>query len=274
MGCMNSPQSIPKKPKLPDLPLEYPRFPHYQNIFEKINKSSANFFKYVLIQDYFQIILNPVYSDGISGHDYEKIITLKILKNQVITNITLNNSNLYREFVDFHSRLHEYLLKAYKNYLKLANLKKKKEKINKIPQFVFLPFGVLFTLGSFRTKIDVMFNLLANENYVIRKDNPDIRLFFFLLMYVCSGLLLLVMNSFRKEYNEIKDYLPLEEFEQCYQTYEVKDADRNSLEFLEKLFRKDFILSYDDFFDRITSPELSWILSPKGIRVYLEEHND
>lgn len=274
MGCIHTSQTIPKKPKIIDLQLDYPRSPHYQGVFDKMNKSLANFFKYVFIQDYFQLILNPVYSNGFSSSDYEKLVELKILKNQVITNITLNNTDLYKKFLDFHSRLYEYILRAYKNYLKLSNQKKKNEKVHTVPQFVFLPFGILFTIGTYRTKIEVIFNLLANDNYVIVKENPQVRLFFFLLMYVCSGLLLLVMNSFRKEYSEIKEQLPLEEFEQCYQTYEVKDADRNSQEFLAKLFRKNSILTYEDFFDRITSPELSWILSTKGIRVYLEEHND
>ena len=277
MGCcLQTEQDIQKKPEIKDYHLTNLKYQKskFKKIFEKLISGEGSFLKFMYLQEYCQIILNPDYNDIFFLPTYLVMMDIKILKNHCIFEKSLDNEIERKYFLDFHRFYFENILKVYKFVYKDI-YGEKPHQSKAIPAKILLTIGFTCCNCSYRGRIEFLFNLLANYNYELENNN-ETKLFFRVLFSVCSGLIIATEQKLydQDEVEEKNRIFSVTEFKEMWQIYEVKDAKRcveNGL--LPRLFGDSETIGFDDFSTRVRDKNLNWILCGSGIRDYLEDHN-
>lgn len=263
------------KPKPQDLVFKKREDSKFHAMFEKIEKGSTSLFKSIYLYDFVQLLQHPHYEKGISRTDFNVLIHSKFLKLDSLIIGNLFDSNLEREFCDYQSHFYDKCLKAYNNFLKREKYKGKWDKAL-LPVLFIIPFGILYCLSSNQNKVELIFNLLANEKYEIERDSLHMKFFLYSLLFTASGLYLHIIKGLNHEYEGkcLGILVTDDELISCCHCYEFRDCIRNGKKFIEDFFGDNETLGIEEYMSRICKDEFNWVLDSASIRVYLEEHDD
>ena len=248
--------------------------------FNKI-ENTTNFFKYMNISDYLDCLLNFGLMDKEKrlnkSHSNEMKLTVftvflecKILQNILVFSESGRNEVNYNYFKNFYINVFEFMYKSYKSFYKTINDEKLRQEEKSIPKLGLIPLGIFNCIGSNRSKLELVFNLCANEDYELETESKDLKLLVFFLLMIPSGIYLLTLNETAKEDDREREVFPEDEFIRIYDVYQVKDCLRGIEIVLEKLFKSESKLSYEAFEKNVLEQKLEFIVSASGVRNFLE----
>lgn len=262
---------IARKRLPPDVKLLGEKGSH-ERIFENLEKS--NIFRLYNIQDVIQLFLNkfPRGGEGVSETEYFIFIEKKLIKNVQISEWILNSDTILSKVKDFHQKYYGVFMKGFKSFYKgLTNEKYRQETL---PVVCFLPLAFLYSNGRIDSKIELLFNMFANEDQNIVTSN-DLHYFIFSAFALPAPILLFTLKTLGDENEEVQKELDNFDFTSIFDTYQVKDAIHSTEEYLKILFTPEKpSLNYDEFKALFsTSKDLQSIFSAPFVRKFLEIHN-
>jgi hypothetical protein len=280
MGNSAQTKSIKRKPNLPDIEFRIIKGKN-EPIFKNV-EDTCNFLKYLQLHEYLELLFSyQITTVDSSSHlgimretNFPMFLEMKILKNILVFAESGRNDVNYTLFKDFYTNFFSFLHKTYKSYYKSVYDEKLHQEETSVPKLTLVPLGLFHCGGSNKAKIELIFNLCCNDNYEVEANSEVLRMLFFFILIIPSGVTLLTLNAVAKENDSVRDMFPEDEFIRIYDAYQVKDSLRELDKVLGILFKGEERLSFEAFQKSILTNNLEWIFSSAGVRNYLETHND
>lgn len=246
----------------------------YEKPFESFNKE-FNLLVRLPLYEYQLTLLNLPYSSQMRGpssiyldetdNDNCSVFFKNFIANHPIF-YAKRDDNLNQIFVEFISNLLTYLRKGTK-----AFMKKKQKEFNSgvIKKYYLCIIGILFCYSSDKGKIDALFSLLANDNNCIEK-NINNELLIYSMIFLATFSNYLTMKDMKKSYETLP--ITVDNNEVYAEAFGLEKIEALYLKFIDKLYGEgsQSEVSYDDYFNKIQTQELAWILTPQGIRSQLK----
>lgn len=218
------------------------------------------------------------YLESIKIENIQILFNRRILKNVLSSNYT-NNENILTFNQSFIKHFSCFMYKTYRNFNKIEYNDKSKMSIEYIPKLILIPFILQNTNGSYRNKLNFLFNILCNESSQVSIIDYRLKVIFFFLLMCPSGISLLILNEIANEDENTRKVFPEEEFVRIYDMYQVKDGIRNMKVLLLKLFKTNSfdnnkILNFNEFTNSFIENGFLFLFSNSGVREYMETNND
>ena len=197
--------------------------------------------------------------------EFQSFLENKIFKTSEINALSENNEEMLSRFKTAFIEIFGSLeLKLNQHYSQNNG--------ETITKKTLIPIGVIFCISSIVGKIKLIFDLYKNDNNMFVKSD-DFDKYLISSFLICSYCMI---SSRRKVSNSHSNVPKMNNSDmiKCLKVSELKDSQNLVKVFNETFFDKEE-LSWSEFRDKFEDKENSfqWILSPKGIRKKLEEHN-
>ena len=201
-----------------------------------------------------------------SYDEFHSFLENKILKLTEINELSEKNEIMVNTFFAVFKEIYTSLeVKLKQHYNENSN--------DRITKKTLIPFGILFTISNVVGKIKLLFDLFKNEEGRFAKsdDFDDYLLCSFLICSYC-------MISARRKITSTNPNIPemsKEELIRCLNVCELKDSENLVEVFNNTFFEKKDSYSWNEFKEKFLDKEngFQWILTTKGIRKMLEDHN-
>ena len=264
--CSQSRIEVVKKP--PTVDIKYQEFKEENaEIFEIIEK--LNPYKLFRLEEICYLYNNSFGTKKfLTSTEHDIFLDNKLLKNPIISEFTLNNTNEMTKFKDYSSKMCDILSKAFKTYYKEVTGDKYK---GDLPFELFLALGILWGVGRTDVKRDFIFNYLSNKNGELILTN-NVRFFLFSLFALPSCVSLFAYKMMADENEDYLKEIQKFDFEHIFSGYEVKDATNSTTKLVEYLFSGKAKLTYEEFKGRFEDRNCQSILTPNGIRDFISKH--
>jgi len=218
------------------------------------------------------------YFESIKIENIQILFERRIFKNVLTSNLA-SNDNILSFNQSFIKHYSSFIYKTYKNFNKIEYNDKSKMSVEYIPKLILLPFILQNSNGSYRNKLNFLFNILSNESSIVNLTDYRLKAVFFFLLMSPSGISLLALNELSNKDESIRKGFPEEEFVRIYDMYQVKDGIRNMKALLSKLFKTDSLdqnkeLDFNGFTNSFIENGLLFLFSNSGVREYMEANND
>ena len=264
------------------------QFRSYNSSFDRYYKkieSDFNYLKYVQIYEYL-LLLSSYHKDKVAdGHHkgYDELIDRnnfcvyvdnKILRNHLIYDLIAEDEKSSNITRDYLQQMFDTLLKSYIDLEKHKNPGKriKKGEISCLKKLHLIPLGLLNCSSNNNIKINFLFNLFANDNNRFAK-NENLNDFLYFLFLTASTASLRIIKSLGEKYSEIEP-IENEAYIKIMDAFEIKDIIRARDLFIQDFFKEKEELHIGEFTYKFEKEDFGWIFSAKGIREFLEKHND
>lgn len=254
-------------------------YDHFYTLIE----NRYNFLKHFQLHEYLTLLANinkdpnsilPNPSQDIKKFDFQTFIENKIMKNFLIITL-LENTTTSAIFKDYMLELYDSVLMANINLFKKLNpsIKLKKGEINSIKKIHVICFGMLYCISRNDQKINFLFNLFSDEkeNFVKSKELDEFIYYLFIIPSTSSfRALKKVSDRYTSELDKIED----SDFLKIVDAFEIDDIFRLKKIFLDGFFKEKEFLTKTEFERNFIEGDFGWIFNAKGIREFLEKHND
>ena len=200
---------------------------------------------------------NKLMSEEISQISFKNFIDNKIKNHYLLENEIDDN--------DFHI-FSNYIQKFYKYLLEFLRFVSNDEEINNIRKIDLIPLGLLYSLCHSSIKIDFLFALFSNEEGYI-ENSREFKIFIYLTLAVPGAILYYSVSDIVDLYiNSVKlcDVSLID-------ASEKGDIRELMKKVVKQIFGSEMKLNKEQFCSKLL--EINWILSPKGIRMKLDENN-
>lgn len=274
---------------VPDEPEKPLFFKEYTSSFDKLYtkiEEYYNLLKFFQLYEYLLLLTNLKIEGGNPQgksmmQELEKpkfcvFVDNKILKNYLIYAYAVENEERTNIFKDFMLDLFDTLVRCSIDLYKQKNPDKKVKKgqISTVKKIAFIALGLLYCQSNNRVKVNFLYNLFLNEDglFTLSEDLEDFLYFLFIVPASCS---LIVIKNLGDKYDKI-GAISEEDFINTRDNFEVKDVLRLRGIFINDFFKGKNTLTKDEFENKFFSEqeEFGWIFNTRGIRAYLEKHND
>lgn len=217
---------------------------------------------------FYSFVSNP---KGIKEEHFILFIDYKLLKNPLISDVTMNNQTLFDKLKIFSQYLFKSLSLSFKTlYKRVFNVKYEE---HELPIYVLVALGVAYCESTYKNKIEIIFNILANASGKIEK-NEKTQLFIYCLFDIPSNGVLYAMKLASEEDGNFKLHLDENQFAEVYDGYQVKDAMFCSDFVLNLIFEKKSCLDFDEFFSLMANSSIMQnLLYSNGLRFLIDNHN-
>lgn len=243
-----------------------------EKIFDYLEKT--NIFRLYNIQDVLQLFLDKFPRGGVGPTETEYFIFIekKLIKNVHISEWILNSDTILSKVKDFHQKYFGIFIKGFKSYYKA--LKNDKYRDETLPIICFLPLAFLYSNGRIDSKIELLFDMFANEDQKLEMSD-DLHYFIFSALALPAPILLFTLKILGEENEEVQNELDKFDFPSIFDTYQVKDAIHATEEYFKILFTPDKTsLNFDEFKSLFSSSkDLQSIFNASFVRKFLEIHN-
>jgi len=132
--------------------------------------------------------------------------------------------------------------------------------------------GLLYCKSDNRVKVDIFYEVFANEENRI-ENNHKIHMFMYILFMLASFCSLKAIIELSKNYDGMSQLSDDQQLTMLGH-FEVEDSIRLSETFLKNFFQNQASISYTEYRDKIESGGFDWIFSGTGIRHHLENKNE
>ena len=209
---------------------------------------------------------DPFLTYVMSYDEFHSFLENKILKLTEINELSEKNEMMVNTFFAVFKEIYSSLeVKLKQHYNENSN--------DRITKKTLIPFGILFTISNVVGKIKLLFDLFKNEEGRFTKSTEfdDYLLCSFLICSYC-------MISARRKITATNPYIPemnKDDLINCLNVCELKDSENLVEVFNNSFFEKKKSYSWNDFKEKFLNKEngFQWILTSKGIRKMLEDHN-
>ena len=252
----------------------------------EIIENKYNLLTYIQLVEYINLLEN--YSPDTATVPFEGVFKTKFSANDEFLNVPISKEE-FQSFVENKllkiqdiyeiSGKNEILVNTFKSIIfeiyKSLEIKLNQHFNEKIPDRIkkqnLIPLSILYCSSNNVSKVKLIFDLFKNENELFCKSNElnEFLLCSFLISSYCAV-------SARKSVSDTNSSIPklnIEEIRKMIETSELKDSENLVKIFNDHFFDKEGFnwVEFKDKFDK--QDGFGWILSSKGIRSKLEEHN-
>jgi hypothetical protein len=273
----------------------------YKSKLDKYNiefESNYNYFKYFQLYEYIILVSNistgkpqgsieavatdntkasKNYKDEIGIGEYLSFIKNKIISNFLIYDFNNKNPENIELFEEFMQQMFDSLLAAKFTLLKDKNknpeIKIRKKEITTVKKLYIICFGLLYCRSSFKTKIDIFFNLFMNDKSCIELSE-ELDDFLFFLFYIPSYLTHRTIRNLSAKYPNLLTAMNDEDDVNISEFFELQDIQRIKNIFIKELFGQNKSVTKIAFEQSFFGDKIDWIFDVSGIRYQLEMNND
>jgi hypothetical protein len=273
----------------------------YRSKLDKYNvefEDNYNYFKYFQLYEYIILVSNITtdqthqgistieikhtkasksYNEEIGLGEYISFIKNKIISNFLIYDFQNKNPEHVQLFEEFMEQMFESLLAAKFTLLKERNknpeVKIKKKDVKTVKKLYIICFGLLYCRSSFKTKIDIFFNLFMNEKSCI-EYTEELDDFLFYLFYIPSYLTHRTIRNLSAKFPNLLTVMKEEDDVNISEFFEIQDIQRIKTLFNKELFGQNKSITKIAFEQSFFGEKIDWIFEPRGIRYQLEINND
>ena len=239
-------------------------------------------------RQHFEIVFNEKNKNCLDTnsllHPFSEKMSNLFFNNKIIKNVLLDqnkiNDNDMSFFKSFYYKFADTCTTSFKSFCK--NVMKVKIKLPKgedcFPKYYLAGLGFFYCKATNRSKLNLLFNILSNDQSEISSTDYKFRLFLYILLSIPSSLLISSYEKLAQEDEKIREIFPSELGEKLYKSYETNDILR-ALDLITKdLFGSNEEnqiknLNYEEFKTIFISKGLFWLFNPSGVRSYLEINN-
>lgn len=217
---------------------------------------------------------NHNYFQEINKMEFLVFIENKIMKNYLVISLMNENEENSAIFKDFISEVFDAFIFATIDLFKKKNpgVKVKKGSIKSIKKLFIFVIPLLYCMCSNFGKVDLFFNLFANEGRFSKTE--ELKDFLFYLFIFPSTCGFRAIKQLGEKYPNKFDQISNEEYFKKSDAFEVSDIERLVDIFLESFFTSRDFLTKAEFESNFRNEDFGWIFNSCGIRSMLERHND
>jgi len=211
---------------------------------------------------------DSLYNDSIPQFFFQSFIENKLFKHPKIIKV-LGNEEQISICKETYLQIYISLEKKLLQYDRQNNKSKNDKRIKK---YHILSFGILYCGGLNISKIKIIFDLFKNEEGILKRTEnfEDFLLGLFLIPAYC---MLFSRNKLGSLYNSIGE-LQEEKMKKILDSCELKDSVNLTNITLGKIFGpKNLELNYNNWKNLFERHNIDYMLSPQGIRIFLEKYN-